>query len=111
MSNTTLRQAFKDIADAIRAKGVTGTMSPLEMPSKVASIPSGGTSRYGVPYDSMLGYLDSNGVLQIPSTPYSLSSADILGIAADAWGYRFCFDDNIASVSLPNCTSIGDYGM
>lgn len=37
-----LRQTFKNIADSIRAKGVEGTMTPLEMPEKIASIPSGG---------------------------------------------------------------------
>ena len=40
-TNTTLRQAVRDIADAIRAKGVSGTMSLSEMPTKVANIPSG----------------------------------------------------------------------
>ena len=40
--NETLIDALKDIADAIRAKGVTGTMSALEMPQKIASIPTGG---------------------------------------------------------------------
>lgn len=38
----TLRQTFKNIADAIRSKGISGTMTPLEMPTKIASIPSGG---------------------------------------------------------------------
>lgn len=32
MAEKTLRQAFKDIADAIREKGITGTMTPLQMP-------------------------------------------------------------------------------
>jgi len=41
MANTTLRQAFSDIANAIRAKGVTGTMTPLEMPTKIEEISSG----------------------------------------------------------------------
>ena len=34
----TLRQTFSDIADAIRAKGVTGTMKPIEMASKIGEI-------------------------------------------------------------------------
>jgi hypothetical protein len=41
MSNTTLSQAFTNIANAIRARGVTGTMSPLQMPANIASIPVG----------------------------------------------------------------------
>jgi len=43
MANTTLTQTFSDIADAIRAKGVTGTMTPLEMPTKIGSIAGGGS--------------------------------------------------------------------
>lgn len=38
----TLRETFGNIADAIRAKGVSGTMTPLEMPDKISSIQSGG---------------------------------------------------------------------
>lgn len=34
----TLRQTFSDIADAIRAKGVSGTMKPVEMASKIGEI-------------------------------------------------------------------------
>ena len=42
MANETLTSVFSDIADAIRAKGVTGQMMPTEMPTKITSIPSGG---------------------------------------------------------------------
>ena len=38
----TLRQTFSDIADAIRAKGVSGTMKPIEMASKIGQIQTGG---------------------------------------------------------------------
>ena len=43
MANETLTDVFSDIADAIRAKGVTGQMTPLQMPTKIADIPSGGS--------------------------------------------------------------------
>ena len=36
----TLRQVFSDIAGAIRAKGVSGTMKPIEMASKIGEIRS-----------------------------------------------------------------------
>ena len=39
---TTLRQTFADIADAIRAKGVSGTFKPIDMASKIGEIQSGG---------------------------------------------------------------------
>lgn len=60
MADTTLRQAFSNIANAIRAKGVTGTMSPLQMPTKVASIIP---QKYGVSIDNLLGVLNQQGVL------------------------------------------------
>lgn len=37
----TLRQTFSDIASAIRAKGVSGTMKPIEMASKIGQIQQG----------------------------------------------------------------------
>ena len=37
----TLRQTFYDIADAIRAKGISGTMKPIEMASKIDQIQKG----------------------------------------------------------------------
>ena len=38
---TILRQTFSDIADAIRAKGLSGTMKPIEMASKIGEIQKG----------------------------------------------------------------------
>ena len=110
MSNTILGNAFKAVADAIRAKGVTGTMSPLEMPAKVASIPSGGSSiKYGVDLDGMIGDVDANGVLQTPD-PSQFSSTEIRSISDYALQYKFR-KRPVTSVSLPNLTSIGNYGM
>ena len=37
----TLRQTFSDIAEAIRAKGVSGTMKPIDMASKIGEIQQG----------------------------------------------------------------------
>lgn len=42
MAGETLTGVFSDIADAIRAKGVSGQMKPTEMSTKITSIPSGG---------------------------------------------------------------------
>lgn len=39
----TLTQIFKDIADAIRSKGISGTMKPGEMPEKIAGIKDAST--------------------------------------------------------------------
>ena len=37
----TLRQVFHDIAEAIRAKGISGTMKPIEMAQKILEIKTG----------------------------------------------------------------------
>ena len=108
MADTTLRQAFSNIANAIRAKGVTGTMSPLQMPTKVASISS---SKYGVSGDSVLGDVDQNGVLQPPSASFQFISSDIRSIPSAGLCYKFQKNPALTSVSLPNLTSIGSYGM
>ena len=42
----TLRQTFSDIASAIRAKGVSGTMKPIEMATKIGEIQTGGGIDY-----------------------------------------------------------------
>ena len=36
----TLRQTFKDIADAIRSKGITGLFKPIDMAQKIGEIRS-----------------------------------------------------------------------
>lgn len=112
MADKTLREALTDIADAIRAKGVTGTMSALEMPTKIASIPSGGGSKYGVSGDSILGDVDANGVLQDPSTPFTFSSNEIRKITGNSQ-YENLFYRNtaITAVSLPNLTEIGEHSL
>ena len=43
----TLRQVFHDIAESIRAKGVSGTMKPIDMATKIGEIQTGGGSDYG----------------------------------------------------------------
>ena len=39
----TLRQVFHDIAEAIRAKGVSGSFKPIDMASKIGEIQTGGS--------------------------------------------------------------------
>ena len=39
----TLRNVFHDIAEAIRAKGVSGTFKPIDMASKIGEIQTGGS--------------------------------------------------------------------
>lgn len=103
MANT-LRDTFSDIADAIRAKGVTGTMTPLEMPEKVSEISVGGGSKYGVPIDGLLGDVDQNGQLGFPSETFSFTSNDIRTVLQYALYHKFYNNAGITSLSLPNLT-------
>ena len=111
MANETLTSAFSDIADAIRAKGVTGTMTPLQMPTKIESIPSGGGTKYGVSVDSVLGEVDSNGVLQSPNIPFSFESIDVKSISYNALNGRFTTITSLTTVNLPNLTNVEISGM
>lgn len=58
--NETLIDALSGIAEAIRAKGVAGTMNAWEMPTKIEEIQ---TEKYGIPLDGILGDVDENGAL------------------------------------------------
>lgn len=77
MANETLTGVFTDIADAIRAKGVSGQMKPTEMSTKVAQIPSGGGSKYGVSLDGIIGDVNEQGVLQARNQTFTFSTSEI----------------------------------
>ena len=113
MSNTVLGNAFKNVADAIRAKGVTGTMSPVEMPAKVASISTGTASKYGVDMDGMLGDITTTGgkkTLNKPTDTFSFQSNDIRGVVPNGLEYKF-YGAPITSISLPNLRTLSDCAM
>lgn len=112
MAGETLTGVFSDIADAVRAKGVTGQMTPLQMPAKITSIPSGSGSKYGVGADAFLGDVDANGALQPPSSSYSFSfsSSDIVSIGNNVLKEKFK-GTGITQVDLPNLTTIGNGGL
>jgi len=107
--NKTLTEVFGDIADAIRAKGVSGTMTPAQMPTKVESIPS---DKWGVKIEHFLGDI-VNGELQAPSgSVCNFSTTDIVSIPTSYfWWNRYRNDLRIGQVSLPNLTTVSPYGM
>ena len=53
----TLRQTFSDIASAIRAKGITGTMKPIEMAQKISEIQNVGYLTFTAEEDTTLTLL------------------------------------------------------
>lgn len=112
-ANTTLRGAIKDIADAIRAKGVSGTMSLNQMPAKIASIPTGSQTKYGVDVDGMIGELDNNGVLQpvASGSTFTFQSSDIEHIPDVVLLNKFYQNPRLVSVSLPNLTTCDENAL
>lgn len=111
MANETLTSAFSDIADAIRAKGVTGTMTPLQMPTKIADIPSGSGIKYGVSMDSILGDVDASGGLAKPSQTFTFGSGEIINVKNDALNEVFRNNTSLTGINLPELSSVGQYGM
>ena len=99
MANETLTSVFSDIADAIREKGVTGQMTPLQMPQKIADIPSGGGSDSKL-FDADLE-LNFAGLTAIPD--------DNIWDGASVSG-KFQNWKNIKSVSFPDIVSVGKNG-
>ena len=108
----TLRGTIKDIADALREKGVSETMSLLEMPEKAEEIKS---AKYGIGMGVWFGDLDQNGCLQEPSGSYVLYSPYIKEIAGNGGNaplyYTFIGCDTLVGVELPNLETIHLAGM
>ena len=94
MANETLTNIFSDIADAVRAKGVTGQMTPLQMPTKIADIPSGGETPEAewkdvnfIDYDGKNLYsyttAEALALTELPPAPDRTSK----GLTFQAWNY------------------------
>lgn len=93
----TLRETFSDIADAIRDKGVTGTMTPLEMPDRIAEIQTGKTVEIcpenvgPYQYYMKFGAKGTSDALILNTTPY--------------------VDSTIETLDMSKIESIGTYGF
>ena len=108
MADTTLISALSAIADAIRAKGVEGTMNAWEMPTKIGEIQ---TEKYGIPVDGFVGDVDENGNLMratVRGDTFSFRSSDIVSIPSGYFQSSFR-GRNVLDISLPNLTTIGTY--
>ena len=103
MANETLTSVFSDIADAIRAKGVTGQMMPTEMPTKITSIPSGGES--GDPRFTV----DEQG--NLTKSTFNINwFNDLESIGDEELNYSY-IGSGVESVSFPNLKTIGRKGI
>lgn len=128
MANETLTSVFSDIADAIRAKGVTGQMKPTEMSTKVAAIPSGvsGDPRFDVnqtghmvkkefdiTWFNDLTYIENYTFERAyqSSNVTNIAFPELSGVAG--YGMDNCFNgcSKLSSVSFPKLEKIGTFGM
>ena len=100
----TLRGTFTDIANAIRARYVKGQMKPIEMPAKIAKA----GYKLGVDIGLVIGDIDENGVLQLPSVEnIEIYSNEALGIAQNALYSKFQNNTSITYVGFPLLQNVG----
>ena len=67
---------------------------------------SSGASKYGITLDSIMGNIDSNGVLQKPSVDGNLVFTGVEDIAQGALIERFSRNEKIVSISFPDLENI-----
>ena len=115
-----LRSTLGDIADAIRSKtGKVDTMTPLDMPTEIASIPTGGEDMFKIAIENQAAseyeyYNDeSTSFLFSPFTGTQLNrnvwlkSADLPHAqVAPIGAFQYC--SNLVSVSMPQVNTIPD---
>lgn len=99
-----------DCYTAISNKGGTlpATQNLSNMPATIASIPSGGSTKYGCTVDNLLGDVDANGKLQMPAdTSGDIVFTGVEDVADYALAYKFFRNPNLThSVSFPDLTTI-----
>ena len=81
------------------------------MPDKIASIVAGGGDKYDITLDGLIGNVNGQGVLQAPRETFTFTSSEIVEVPDDTLDSFFAAKDNITAVSLPNLTTVGEYGM
>ena len=89
----TLRQVFHDIAEAIRAKGVSGSFKPIDMASKIGEIQTGGSEPTNP--KAVFAYDTSTTSIVVPNTLV----VDML--AVDNLEYCFYNCSKLTSISFP----------
>ena len=90
----TLRHVFHDIAEAIRAKGVSGSFKPIDMATKIGEIQTGGSEPTNP--RAVFGYDTSTTSIVVPNTLV----VDMLAI--DDLTNCFSNCSNLTSISFPD---------
>lgn len=109
MADKTLTQAFTDIANAIRAEGVSGSMTPAEMSAAIGAF--GQSSKNCVNLGSLIGGI-VDGTIEKPTEPIYLSGeiSAVTDIAPDALRAAFSAR-NVSAIGFTSLSGIGSNGM
>lgn len=109
MADKTLTQAFTDIANAIRAEGVSGSMTPAEMSAAIGTF--GQSSKNCVNLGSLIGGI-VDGSIEKPTEPIYLSG-DISAVTDIAdYALRWAFSSrNVSAIGFTSLSGIGADGM
>lgn len=128
MAGETLTGVFSDIADAIRAKGVSGQMKPTEMSTKVAAIPQSavaGDPRFEVDANGQLSQKDADlnwfgdvKIINGSGLRYAYRNSNVVTaefpeleyIKIDGMNYTFQDSTKLKYVSFPKLTRIDSNG-
>lgn len=103
MANETLTDVFSDIADAIRAKGVTGQMKPTEMSTRVAAIPQSAVA--GDPR------FDVNQTGHMVKKEFDITWFNDLTYIEDYTFERAYQGSHVTNIAFPELSGVGPYGM
>ena len=109
---TDLKGRIEDAYDALEEKGATipATKNTYNLPTTIGTIQGGGGTTYGMTVENIIGEVDANGQL-VPTSSFSFMSNDIKSIPSYGLYHKFYKNTALSSVSLPNLTSIGTYGL
>ena len=94
------------------SKGATMpvTQNSANLADCIDSIQTGGaSSKYGATFDSFVGDVDSNGVLQPTTAQTNLVFTGVKDIASNALRYSFTRNMTIKSASFPDLTSVSNF--
>ena len=88
---TNLQGRVEDAYTALAAKGATipATKNTTNLPSTIATIPSGGTSVYGISSITQLAGKVVNGNLQISGEPFDYVATGVTSCDVNAFIRRF----------------------
>lgn len=103
--NTNIANAYT--ACSSKSATMPTSQNSANLATTINSIPSGsGGSKFGLTLDSIIGDVNSSGVLQAPTELCNLVFDGVTNIAAYALQNRFQYNTAIKSVSFPDLTSI-----